>query len=89
MGAFYFSGTQLPAKSRGLLQFRGGPTSSTHLDPSPLPPCSPIAIRRFNRRADENALGTAQTHGVERLEEPWHAQPNAPRPREAKIATNG
>ena len=24
-----------------------------------------------------------------RLEEPWHAQPNAPRPREAKIATNG
>lgn len=24
-----------------------------------------------------------------RLEEPWHAQPNAPRPREAKIAANG
>ena len=24
-----------------------------------------------------------------RLEEPWHAQPNAPRPRETKIATNG
>ena len=24
-----------------------------------------------------------------RLEEPWHAQPNAPRPREAKIGTNG
>ena len=24
-----------------------------------------------------------------RLEEPWHTQPNAPRPREAKIATNG
>lgn len=24
-----------------------------------------------------------------RLEEPWHAQPNAPRPRGAKIATNG
>lgn len=24
-----------------------------------------------------------------RLEEPWHAQPNAPRPRVTKIATNG
>ena len=24
-----------------------------------------------------------------RLEEPWHAQPNAPRPREARTATNG
>lgn len=24
-----------------------------------------------------------------RLEEPWHAQPNAPRPREAEIGTNG
>lgn len=53
MGAFCFSGTWLPAKAYGSCPFREGPTSSTHLDPSPLPSDAPIAIRRFNRRADE------------------------------------
>lgn len=60
MGAFYFSGTWLRAKKRGSWQFRGGPTSSTHLDPSPLVPCSLIAVRRFNRRADEKAHGVVR-----------------------------
>lgn len=60
MGAFYFSGTWLPAKARGSWPFREGPTSSTQLDPSPLAPCSLIAIRRFNRRADEKAHGAAR-----------------------------
>lgn len=48
--------------------------------------------QRFNRRADEKACETARAHRAtrtERLEEPWHTQPNASRPREAKIATNG
>ena len=40
--------------------FRGGPTSSTHLDPSPLLPCLLIDIRRFNRRADEKAHGVVR-----------------------------
>lgn len=30
------------------------------LDPPPLAPCPPIDIRRFNRRADENAHGVAR-----------------------------
>ena len=77
------------AKARGPWPFREGPTTSTHLDPSPHPPGAPRAIRRFNHRADENAHGTAQTHGAERLEEPWHAQPNAPRPRATGDATSG
>ena len=33
---------------------------TTHLDPSPLPPCAPSAIRRFNRRADEKAHGVVR-----------------------------
>ena len=35
----------------------GGPDQ---LDPSPLPPCAPSAIRRFNRRADEKAHGVVR-----------------------------
>lgn len=68
MGAFCFSGTWLPAKAYGSCPFREGPTSSTHLDPSPLLSGVSIAVRRFNRRADVNARGTAQTHRAERLE---------------------
>ena len=60
MGAFYFSGTWLRAKACGSWPFRGGPTSSTHLDPSPFPSGAQIAIRRFNRRADEEAHGVAR-----------------------------
>ena len=86
---FYFSGTWLPAKARGSWPFREGTTSSTHLDPSPLPSCAPTAIRRFNRRADENARGTAQTHGAERLEEPWRTLRNARHPRATGAATSG
>lgn len=32
----------------------------THLDPSQLLPCSPIDIRRFNRRADEKGHGAVR-----------------------------
>ena len=65
MGAFYFSGTWLPAKARGSWLFREGTTSPTHLDPSPLLPCSPIDIRRFNRRADEKGHGAVRcAHAV-------------------------
>lgn len=60
MGAFYFSGTWPRAKARGSWPFREDPTSSTYLDPSPLLPCSPIAIRRFNRRADEKGHGAVR-----------------------------
>ena len=60
MGAFYFSGTWLPAKACDSWPFREGTTSSTHLDPSPLPPCALIAIRRFNRRTDEKAHGVVR-----------------------------
>ena len=63
--------------------------TSTHLDPSPLLPCAPSAIRRFNRRADENARGTAQAHRAERLEEPWHTPRNARHPRATGAATSG
>ena len=67
-------------------------------------PARPISTRLRSRRARRSPSGgsiVAQTKrdtvpcGVlarcrtGRLEEPWHAQPNAPRPREAKIATNG
>ena len=67
-------------------------------------PARPISTRLRSRRAHQSTSGgsiVAQTKrdtvscGVlarcrtGRLEEPWHAQPNAPRPREAKIAANG
>lgn len=67
-------------------------------------PARPTSTRLRSRRARQAPSGgsiVAQTKrdtvpcGVlarcrtGRLEEPWHAQPNAPRPREAKIATNG
>ena len=67
-------------------------------------PARPISTRLRSRRAHQSTSGgsiVAQTKrdtvpcGVlarcrtGRLEEPWHTQPNAPRPREAKIATNG
>lgn len=67
-------------------------------------PPRPTSTRLRSRRAHESTSGgsiVAQTkrHTVPcgvparcrtgRLEKPWHAQPNAPRPREAKIATNG
>ena len=64
----------------------GGPDQ---LDPSPLPPCAPSAIRRFNRRADENTHGTAQAHRAERLEEPWRTLQNARHPRTTGAATSG
>ena len=60
MGPFYFSGTKLAAKACGSWPFRGGPTTSTHLDPSPPPLGAQHAIRRFNRRADEKAHGAAR-----------------------------
>ena len=67
-------------------------------------PARPTSTRLRSRRARRSPSGgsiVAQTkrHTVScgvlarcrtgRLEEPWHAQPNAPRPREAKIGTNG
>ena len=67
-------------------------------------PARPSSTRLRSRRAYQSTSGgsiVAQTKrdtvpcGVlarcrtGRLEEPWHTQPNAPRPREAKIATNG
>lgn len=67
-------------------------------------PARPTSTRLRSRRARRSPSGgsiVAQTkrHTVPcgvlarcrtgRLEEPWHAQPNAPRPRETKIATNG
>lgn len=36
--------------------------------PVSAPSGAPIAVRRFNHREDENAHGTAQAHGAERLE---------------------
>ena len=60
MGAFYFSGTWPRAKARGSWPFREDPTSSTYLDPSPLPSDTPTAIRWFNRRADEKAHGVVR-----------------------------
>ena len=67
-------------------------------------PARPISTRLSSCRAHQSTSGgsiVAQTKrdtvpcGVlarcrtGRLEEPWHAQPNAPRPRATKIATNG
>ena len=67
-------------------------------------PARPISTRLRSRRTRQSTSGgsiVAQTKrdtvpcGVlarcrtGRLGEPWHAQPNAPRPREAKIAANG
>ena len=67
-------------------------------------PARPTSTRLRSRRAHKSPSGgsiVAQTkrHTVPcgvlarcrtgRLEEPWHAQPNAPRPRATKIATNG
>lgn len=67
-------------------------------------PARPISTRLRSRRAHQSTSGgsiVAQTKrdtvpcGVlarcrtGRLEEPWHTQPNAPRPREAEIGTNG
>ena len=67
-------------------------------------PARPTSTRLRSRRARRSPSGgsiVAQTkrHTVSRgvparcrtgrLEEPWHAQPNAPRPREARTATNG
>lgn len=67
-------------------------------------PARPTSTRLRSRRARQSPSGgsiVAQTkrHRVScgvlarcrtgRLEEPWHAQPDAPRPREAKIGTNG
>ena len=67
-------------------------------------PARPTSTRLRSRRTRQASLGgsiVAQTkrHTVScgvlarcrtgRLEEPWHAQPNAPRPRATKIATNG
>ena len=67
-------------------------------------PARPISTRLSSCRAHQSTSGgsiVAQTkrHTVPcgvlarcrtgRLEEPWHAQPNAPRPREAEIGTNG
>ena len=67
-------------------------------------PPRPTSTHLRSRRAHQSTSGgsiVAQTkrHTVScgvlarcrtgRLEEPWHAQPNAPRPRAAKIATNG
>lgn len=67
-------------------------------------PARPTSTRLRSRRAHQSPSGgsiVAQTkrHTVScgvparcrtgRLGEPWHAQPNAPRPREAKIAANG
>ena len=67
-------------------------------------PARPTSTHLRSRRAHQSPSGgsiVAQTkrHTVScgvlarcrtgRLEEPWHARPNAPRPREAKIATNG
>ena len=67
-------------------------------------PARPTSTRLRSRRARRSPSGgsiVAQTkrHTVSRgvparcrtgrLEEPWHAQPNAPRPRETRIATNG
>ena len=66
--------------------FRGGPTTSTHLRP---PPCVPIAVRRFNRRADENVHRTAQAHRAERLEEPWRTRRNVRHARKTGAATSG
>lgn len=67
-------------------------------------PARPTSTRLRSRRAHLSPSGgsiVAQTkrHTVScgvlarcrtgRLEEPWHAQPDAPRPRATKIATNG
>ena len=67
-------------------------------------PARPTSTHLHSRRAHQSTSGgsiVAQTkrHTVPcgvlarcrtgRLEEPWHAQPNAPRPRETKIAANG
>ena len=67
-------------------------------------PARPTSTHPRSRRAHQSPSGgsiVAQTkrdtvsRGVParcrtgRLEEPWHAQPNAPRPKEAKIGTNG
>ena len=67
-------------------------------------PARPTSTRLRSRRARQAPSGgsiVAQTkrdtvpHGVParcgtgRLEEPWHAQPNAPRPRTTRAATNG
>lgn len=67
-------------------------------------PARPSSTRLSSRRARQSPSGgsiVAQTkrHTVPcgvlarcrtgRLEEPWHAQPNAPRPRATKTATNG
>lgn len=67
-------------------------------------PARPTSTRLRSRHARDAPSGgsiVAQTkrHTVSRgvparcrtgrLEGPWHAQPNAPRPRETKIATNG
>ena len=67
-------------------------------------PARPTSTRLRSHRARQSPSGgsiVAQTkrHTVScgvlarcrtgRLEEPWHAQPNAPRPRATKIATNG
>ena len=67
-------------------------------------PARPTSTRLRSCRAHQSTSGgsiVAQTkrdtvsRGVParcrtgRLEEPWHAQPNAPRPRATKIATNG
>ena len=67
-------------------------------------PARPTSTRLRSRRAHQSPSGgsiVAQTKrdtvpcGVlarcrtGRLEEPWHAQPNAPHPRATKIATNG
>ena len=67
-------------------------------------PARPTSTRLRSRRARRSPSGgsiVAQTkrHTVSRgvparcrtgrLEEPWHAQPNAPRPRETRTATNG
>ena len=67
-------------------------------------PARPTSTRLRSRRARRSPSGgsiVAQTkrdtvpRGVHarcrtgRLEEPWHAQPNAPRPRATRTATNG
>ena len=60
----------------------------------PARPVSAPAVRanrhqRFNRREDENARGTAQTHRAEDWKQPWRTRRNAPRPRATGAATSG
>ena len=90
---FTFQGLSSRAKARGSWPFREGPTSSTHLDPSPLAPCSLIAIRRFNRRADEKGHGAVRCASRGAAREDWRNHGTHSRMRrargQAKTATNG